>query len=1134
MRIRNDKVKLSATDLAGYLGCQHLTQMDWSVAKGDIEGPDSWDPLLDILRDRGLVHEKAFIDHLRDQQLEIALVEGEGVNQTLIDRTEEHLRAGVDIIIQAALGDENWGGRADILRKVDHPSDLGGWSYEVIDTKLARQTKGGTVLQLSLYSDLLARLQGYNPEYMYVVSPGTDFTPERFRCSDYGAYYRQIKQALELAVSAEGKLDTYPDPAPQCDVCRWSQHCDKRRRDDDHLSLVAGISKQQINEFKDQKLDTLQSLAEAAIPFSWKPSRGASESYERVQNQARVQHEGRVAGDHIYELLDVEPGLGLSRLPPPSPGDIFFDLEGDRFVEDGGIEYLFGYVLVGEDGKDDYRYQWAFDRTDEKRVFEEFIDFVIDRLESYPELHIYHYAPYEPSAMKQLMGRYATREEQVDRLLRAGTFVDLYAVVRQSLIASVESYSIKRLEPFYHFEREINLWDANQHLSAIHIYLETAGVELVDDHTLDVVRGYNCDDCVSTRRLRDWLEDRRSQIIEQGGEIDRPEQRDPDPSEDLSEHMQRINALRDRLVDGVPDDPNDRTDLEQGRWILAHSLDWHRREAKSKWWEYFRLADLTSEELIDERAALSGMEFIERIGGTSGAPIDRYRFQAQECDFRGGEDLCSEGGEPFGYIDEIHRDSGLVDVKKRRDTKDFHPEGIFEKSKNFPTKKIENAIFEIGTYVADNGIDGDAQFLPARDLLTRHLPRLGNHPIKNPEESSVQSVKRLASVIEGGVLPIQGPPGTGKTYSGARMISEFVKLGKKVGVTANSYAVIRNLLDAVVGAGIEDQAEINCVQKVQKAQEDTTHITFETDNMNILEALQNSEANVAAGTAFMWATEDFVDSVDVLFVDEAAQMSLPNVLAASQAANTLILLGDPQQLEQPQQGSHPPGTDKSALHHILGEHHTIDKDQGLFLEETWRLHPDICQFTSDLFYEGKLDAKPGLENQIIRSTGPINGSGLRYLPVKHTGNQNSSIEEVDVISSIFESILSENASWVNMDGDEQKLTLDDILIIAPYNAQVFNLQQQLPEARIGTVDKFQGQEAPIVIYSMTSSSPEDAPRGMEFLYSLNRLNVATSRARALCILVGSPRLFEPDCRTPRQMQLANAFCRYQELATAIG
>ena len=326
--------------------------------------------------------------------------------------------------------------------------------------------------------------------------------------------------------------------------------------------------------------------------------------------------------------------------------------------------------------------------------------------------------------------------------------------------------------------------------------------------------------------------------------------------------------------------------------------------------------------------------------------------------------------------------------------------------------------------------------------------------------------------------------------------------------------------------------DVHCIQKPSEMEPDQPRLRFAKKNADLLGAIGNG-ADVAGGTAWLWASPDAAGSVDVLFIDEAAQMALANVLAVSQAATSIVMLGDPQQLDQPVQGSHPEGTDVSALHHLLGGEQTIAADRGLFLAETWRLHPEICAYTSELFYEGRLHPRPGLELQEIRSTGRVSGTGLRYVAVPTEGNQSSSPEEADCVRDLVNEILASGTTWIDKHGIEHPITLQDILIIAPYNAQVFELQDRIAGARIGTVDKFQGQEAPIVIYSMTTSSYADAPRGMEFLYSLNRLNVATSRAKCICILVASPSVFEAQCRTPRQMQLANAFCRYLELATVI-
>jgi uncharacterized protein len=367
------------------------------------------------------------------------------------------------------------------------------------------------------------------------------------------------------------------------------------------------------------------------------------------------------------------------------------------------------------------------------------------------------------------------------------------------------------------------------------------------------------------------------------------------------------------------------------------------------------------------------------------------------------------------------------------------------------------------------------------------------------------------------------------------MICELVRRGAHVGITAVSHKVIRKLLDEIAKAATELRVQVRCVHKVTTRSDTPSNIEETTDNDDIIARLADGRAHVVGGTQWLWARPESHDAVDVLFVDEAGQMSLANVLAASQAAKSVVLLGDPQQLEQPQQGSHPEGADRSALEHVLRDHKTIPADRGVFLPETWRMAPSVCAFTSEVFYEGRLQSRPGLERQALVGTTPIEGAGLWVARVAHEGNQNSSNEEVDVVDRIVARLLRAGARWIDSSGVTSAMTPEDILVVAPYNSQVSLLGERLTPRgiRVGTVDKFQGQEAPVVIYSMATSTPEDAPRGMEFLYSLNRLNVATSRARCACILVANQRLFEPECKSPRQMQLANAICRYVELARTI-
>ena len=922
-------------------------------------------------------------------------------------------------------------------------------------------------------------------------------------------------------------VETYPDPIEHCDICRWRETCDTRRRDDDHLCLVAGISKLQINELKQRGVSTMRGLAGMPLPLDWTPDRGAAESYGRIREQARVQVEAREAGEGKFDVLPVEDGFGLTRLPEPSDGDIFFDLEGDPFVDEHGLEYLFGYLFIGETGETGYRSEWAFSRADEKKVFEGFVDFVMARWAQFPSMHIYHYASYEPSALKRLMGRYATRQEEIDQMLRAGLFVDLYQVVRRGIRASVESYSIKRLEPFYAFERERGLADVNAALTILQANLELNDIPSIADQITATVVAYNKDDCRSAAGLRDWLETLRAQLVADGGDVPRPELGEGAPSETLTDWLIRINALVAQLSADVPVDPEERNEEQHARWILANMLDWHRREDKSVWWEYFRLAELSTEDLMDERAGLSGLSFSREAGGTARAPIHRYRFPPQETELRGSEALHVRR-DKLGKIEAISFDDCTVDIKKRQDSVATHPQAVFAHT-YVNAQVLKDSLVRLGEYVAQHGLRGEGPYRAARDLLLKEAPRVGGQELHREGETTVEAAIRLCGHLTHGILSIQGPPGAGKTFTGARMICELARQGKTIGITANSHKVIRNLINAAIDAADEMDVDLQCCHKAAEMEEVQHRLSFAKRNEDLFAALRTG-VSVGGGTAWLWSRPEAFETADVLFVDEAAQMSLANVLAVSQAAKAVVLIGDPQQLDQPMQGSHPDGTDVSAFDHILTGEQTISPDKGLFLKETWRLHPDISAYTSELFYVSKLSSRAGLEKQIIKAAGPTSGSGLRYLPVEHDGNQNSSPEEAQALSTLVKEILESDATWVDRDGRERPVTLDDIVIITPYNAQVFEIRQRLPGARVGTVDKFQGQEAPIAIYSTATSSHADAPRGMEFLYSLNRLNVATSRAKCVSIMVSSPRLFESECRTPQQMQLANAFCRYLEMA----
>jgi uncharacterized protein len=1130
MKLTGDGIRLSATDLAHHLACRHLTSLDLAAARGELSPPRWQDPDLDVLELRGFEHERAYLDHLHAHGRTIVDLRDAPTPGDAAERTAHAMRAGAHAIAQATLAGGRWLGRADVLLRVPRPSALGDWSYEVVDTKLARETRGETMLQLCLYSELVAAIQGVMPRHAHVVAPGRGFEPESFLLAEYLAYYRRVKRRLEESVDTPSE-PTYPEPAAHCEICRWWPRCDARRRADDHLSLVAGLTKLHASELRRWSVTTLAALAALPLPLEQRPRRGARGTYERVREQARVQLAGRLSGRPVHELLDRVAERGLARLPAPSPGDVFLDFEGDPFVDGGGLEYLFGWC----DAEGRYAHRWALTRAEERAAFEWLVDELTARAERHPDFHIYHFAPYEPAALRRLMGRHAAREDDVDRLLRAERFVDLYAVVRQGVRASVERYSIKDLEAFYGFRRDIDLRTASARRHAVERALELGDATTLAPETLDTVRDYNRDDCRSALALRAWLESLRAGLVAAGEDIARFELKgDGAPSEKQTLRQQRVAPVKAALLEGVPAEPALRTPEQQASWLLAELLEWHAREAKAPWWEYFRLCDLGDDALLDEKAALSGLEHVDRVGGTAACPIDRYRYPAQDTQVREGDELHTTNREKLGTVEAIDIAERVIDIKKTRASRDVHPAAAFVHS-FVSADVIADALLRLGAWTVERGMHAPGEHRAPRDLLLGLAPRLRSGArLREHGEDTLAAARRLARDLDGGVLAIQGPPGAGKTYTGARMICELVRAGKRVGVSAVSHKVIRNLLEAARAAAEEEGIELDCIQKTgDEPRADSDRITEVTDNAAVRDALAAGTACVAGGTAWMWSREDFASAVDVLFVDEAGQMSLADVTAVAQAGRSLVLLGDPQQLEQPQQGSHPEGTNVSALEHLLQGAHTIPDDRGLFLAETWRLHPAICAFTSELFYDGRLHPRPGLERQALVGDTPFAGAGLWYAPVEHDGNQSASSEEVERIAEIVGKLVRPGAGWIDAKGVTRPLTLTDVLIVAPYNAHVSDIARRLHGARVGTVDKFQGQEAAVVIYSMATSSPEDAPRGMEFLYSLNRLNVATSRARCACILVASPRLLEPECRTPAQMRLANAFCRYLELARTV-
>jgi len=1110
----------AATDLVGFLACSHRLALERAALAGLVKKPIRDDPSIELIAKRGMAHEQRYLEELRAEGRTIVEI----TKDVSFSSRGDELRAaaaattaamcdGAGVIYQATFFDGTWLGFADFLLRVGKPSNLGDWSYEVADTKLARKAKAGAILQVCSYVEQLTRVQGEPPEELHIVLGGSAHETASYRVADFMAYYRRVKAEFEAAVATGEAVypvtATYPEPVEHCDVCRWVVDCKAQRRADDDLSLVAGITARQRRALKERAIAKRRELAVLDVPMEPRLDGVSDQALERVREQARLQVEGEDEGLPKWEFLqpdrDGEGALvrdrGFLVLPEPSSHDLFFDIEGDPFALDDGVEYLFGVLEPAlqdpvRPGEPRFHEIWSREadgsvtRVAEKAAFEALVDLLINRLDAHPTLHVYHYAAYERTALARLAQRHATRELEVDRLLRGGVLIDLFRVVRQGIRASVESYSIKRLEPLYGLEREVELRSAGSSIVAFEAWLEGGPAENgeVGEDILRTIAGYNRDDVLSNWRLREWLEARRPALETWLGEIvPRPGPNPDSEGRPPNEREERAERLAAALTTGVPDDPGVRSTEEKARWLLAQLLGWHRREDKAFWWRYFYLCNLSDEDLVDEREPIGSVRFVEDLGEAGrGGRKQAFEFPPQDHRFGVGDRvddprLKAQTGTVV-EVDDIAR--RVVLHRSRAQVERGLPTSLVPQE-YIRVDVLEDSIARAAAWVGEHGIDGPGEFQALRDLLLGLAPRLRRpDALRRDGETGLDAARRLAGLLDHGALAIQGPPGSGKTYTGARMIVDLVRAGKRVGVTANSHRVIGKLLDEVGIAASEGNTAAGLAIRIgQVPGKDGTPtcagaLALSGDGVAV--PLEDGAVNVVGGTAWVWSRAELAGKLDVLFIDEAGQLSLATAIAIAPAAASIVLLGDPQQLDQPLQGSHPPGAERSALAHLLDGRPTMPPELGLFLERTWRLHPDICDFTSEVFYADRLEPQPGMERQGLDGSSSISGTGMRWMPVFHAGNATESTEEAEHIARLVDDLLASGARWRDHEGVEQVITLAQILIVAPYNAHVDRIARALtaaghPGANVGTVDKFQGQEAPISIYSMATSTPEEAP-----------------------------------------------------------
>ena len=1027
MRKLNGDVVFSPTDLVGFLDCAHLTALDRAVLETPLERPHREDAELDLLRRKGLEHERRYLEALSAEGLAIAEIPDEGGRTEALlaarEATLEAMRRGDDVVYQAAFIEESWSGKADFLRRIDRPgapSALGDWIYEPEDTKLALSAKAGALLQLLTYARMIEAVQGEPPERVHVVLGRSEPTRATFRVADYAAYHRLVRGRFEDAFF-HGPAPTpdiaarVVDPTDHCSVCAWSEHCGRLRYFAGHLSRVAFIRRDEIEKLRTAGVPTIQALAALGTPAdapgttsaagtSAAPGTAsagattgapgtavalpaidglAADTLARLQDQAAMQLEEertkvrtwKILANPVPEVKVRDDGTeeegerrGLWILPEPSELDVFFDFEGDRFALDDGLEYLFGYVeqpapgTAPEDAP--FTVLWAHDRPAEKLALETFVDYVMDRRRRDPGMHVYHYAAYEPATLHRLTQRHGTRQEEVDVLLRADVFVDLYRVVRQGVRISAESYSIKKMEPFYALARDAEgIAKALSSMLAYEQWLETGEQSILDD----IAR-------LQPRRLRLHAHAPRlaggaaRRAGGAGGDRSgRPAWKSGAPNDEIREQDAAIAAVRAELMEGIDPKALD-TDLlppePQARRLLGNLLGWHRREDRADWFEWYRLQDLDSDDLTRDATPIGGVRYRGQVGTEARSTLHRWTFDpAQETKLkRGDQAVAAPGGRTIGTIHEIDRDAGwlVVKVGPKTDTNAFASQVGFLPGKPIDTKTLRAAVMGLGRWVADHAIDSPAPERRAiRDILLGLPPRMAGTPriptdtarepgvdLALPGEDPGDAARRLALGLDGSYLPIQGPPGSGKTWLGARIVTDIVRAGRAhgeprtVGIAAFSHAAIGNLLEAVAVHAEEEGIPLRILQKCEEDQRANADGIECTNQNAVVEArLRDGSVDIVAGTAWFWARPGAVGTLDTLVVDEAGQVSLANLVAMGGAARNIVLLGDPQQLSQPVKGAHPPGAEKSALEHILGDHQAIPPDRGIFLATTRRLHP---------------------------------------------------------------------------------------------------------------------------------------------------------------------------------------------------
>lgn len=1142
------RVIWSASDLKAAAECEFAWCRAIDAKLGRVpavEEPE--DATLKRAAQLGDVHEQnvlaRYIHDLGDEKVhrveKVSSIDAEAL-AAAVDETVAALRSDALVVFQAAFATEEFVGFADFLRK----DDDGRWRVQ--DSKLARKARVTALMQLAAYVDQLDRLGiPRSDEVDLILGDGTLST----HAVDDLLPLFQVRRARLRALIADRSIADGSTGTPlawgddrgdlQVVACGRCATCEEQVLAHRDLLMVARMRPVQRARLRASGIETIDALADA----SEAPEGMNTDTFENLRAQARLQLRADAVGAPTF---DVQYAQAIHTLPVPSHGDIFFDFEGDPLytepAPDGeahwGIDYLFGWV----DNADEYSALWAHTFADEKRALEMFLDFVNLRRAAHPGMHIYHYAPYETSHLVAMAARHGVREGEVDRLLREGVFVDLYPLVLRTVRVGSRSYSIKKLEPLYMGD-DVRTSDVQKGDDSIVQYvaareLAAAGEQAEADAVFADLADYNRYDCVSTRRLRNWLID-----------IAREKGVTPAPPDDADEVIYEPSPRSVALLRDAERAVQEGSDGLVHR-IAAAAIDYFPREAKSFWVSHFQ-------RLREPVTMWDGTRDVVRIDGASSVVRREWsigegrRVMSRDIEIRGevspGTTL-GVGSQPFALYEvpapfDIEVPSRAVHVPHTVTVAEVLDDGYLVTESAIQGQtwdelplaltpaapprvvSLQGAIDEWAdaVHAAAPGFPED----PATDILRRLPPRtVSGKPLPASDDDVIDAIVRGVLDLDRSYLAVQGPPGTGKTYTGSRVIARLVnEHGFKVGVVAQSHAIIETLLTRVVADGVSP-AQVAKAPKDPEAEHAYTVIP--KSGMASFLAEHAGEGAVVGGTAWDFSNTQRVDraGLDLLVIDEAGQFSLASTIAVAAGAERLLLLGDPQQLPQVSQGAHPEPVDTSALGWVMDGDAVVRPEYGYFLAHSWRMHPFVAAPVSKLAYAGQLASAPGTERRAVDGIDP----GLHIVPLRHRGNATQSPEEAAEVVRLVRDLIGRTFTDNDLAGSTRPLIPSDIIVVTPYNAQRQLVLDALadagfPDVPVGTVDNFQGKEAVVSITSLAASSGRDAPRGPEFLLLQNRLNVAISRAQVVAYLIHSPALLDDLPYTPEGVARLSAFAR---------